>query len=542
MATDDPLADGRRLEASGQRDAAIETYRRAILATPDDPAGYVHLGELLYAAGFEDEARGVYDIGLRRLPASPLLNWARCMITLPMVPVDQGRRDAALASFAEQLDRLPAICFASQAALREARRAVGLRAPFFLPYLGDVDQALLRRHGRLAADIMAANDPARGAAPRVPLRDGERIRVGIVSGLFLRHAVWRMPTMGWVQHLDRTRFTLFGYHTRDERDAATVAAAGLFDRFQSGWAPVTTWCDRIGADAPHVLIYPELGIDQTSLQLAALPLAPLQCTSWGHPVTSGLPTIHAYLSSDAMEPPGADAQYTERLVRLPGLGACLDPDSRAWGEALGTGDAWARFGLPDDAVRILCCQSLSKFRAEHDDLLPRIARALPTARFVLVYPNERARDTLWRRLFLAFHQAGIPAEAHCLFVPSLGHGAFSALVRDAHVNLDTIGWSGCNTTVDALAHGVPTVTLAGDTLRARHSMAFLRAVGVTDTIAADVDDMVAIVARLGKDPAARADIAARLRAGAPRLFGDRAPVRALEDFLSAEVARRCADG
>ena len=80
---------------------------------------------------------------------------------------DQALRDAALASFAEQLDRLPAICFASQAALREARRAVGLRSPFFLPYLGAVDLSLLRRHGRLAADIMAANDPARGATPRV---------------------------------------------------------------------------------------------------------------------------------------------------------------------------------------------------------------------------------------------------------------------------------------------------------------------------------------------------------------------------------------
>ena len=56
------------------------------------------------------------------------------------------------------------------------------------------------------------------------------------------------------------------------------------------------------------------------MRLAALRLAPVQCTTWGHPDSSGLPTMDYYLSSEVMEPPDADAHYTERLVRLPGLG------------------------------------------------------------------------------------------------------------------------------------------------------------------------------------------------------------------------------
>ena len=42
-------------------------------------------------------------------------------------------------------------------------------------------------------------------------------------------------------------------------------------------------------------------------------------TAWGHPMTSGLPTIDAFLSADAMEPPDAQDHYSEELVRLPGL-------------------------------------------------------------------------------------------------------------------------------------------------------------------------------------------------------------------------------
>ena len=41
----------------------------------------------------------------------------------------------------------------------------------------------------------------------------------------------------------------------------------------------------------------------------------LQCTK--RPVTTGLPAMDLFLSSEAMEIPGADAHYSERLVRLP---------------------------------------------------------------------------------------------------------------------------------------------------------------------------------------------------------------------------------
>lgn len=535
------LAQGRSQQAAGQRDAAMQTFQRAILAAPDDPTCYAHLGELLYVGGFDAEARGIYDIGLRRLPASPLLNWARCMLTLPMVAADQSEAAAAREAFAERLLGLRAICFADGGALREAQRAVGFRSPLFLPCLGDVDPALMAAYGQLVADIMAANDPARGVAPRVRWRQGEKIRVGFVSGLFLWHAAWRMPTRGWVANLDRSRFTLIGYHTRDEQDEETRRAAPMFDRFHSGLTPLRLWLNRITADAPHVLIYPELGSDQTSQQLAALPLAPLQCTTWGRPATAGLPTVRYFLSADAMEPPDAGPQYTETLVRLPGLGTALDPDTTFWGNRPPEGDAWAGFGLAAESFRILCGQAPQTYSPEHDSVFPRIAQALPTARFAFLFQTERARDILWRRLFLAFQAQGVNAETHCLFVPTAGRAATVALIRDAHINLDVIGWSGCETALDAVAHGTPTVTLPGATMRSRQAAAILTMMGVTDGIARSVPDMIDKVVALGRDPTERTLLGDRLHHARARLFGDLTPVRALETFLTTEVARRCAD-
>ena len=45
-------------------------------------------------------------------------------------------------------------------------------------------------------------------------------------------------------------------------------------------------------------------------------LARVQATPWGHPETTGFPTIDYYLSAEALEPPNAAANYTERLVAL----------------------------------------------------------------------------------------------------------------------------------------------------------------------------------------------------------------------------------
>ena len=81
----------------------------------------------------------------------------------------------------------------------------------------------------------------------------------------------------------------------------------LCERFVRGPLSLDAWRQAILADAPHVIIYPEVGMDRVSAQLAAQRLAPVQCNAWGHPDTSGLPTLDYYLSSDLMEPPDGAA-------------------------------------------------------------------------------------------------------------------------------------------------------------------------------------------------------------------------------------------
>jgi predicted O-linked N-acetylglucosamine transferase (SPINDLY family) len=85
-------------------------------------------------------------------------------------------------------------------------------------------------------------------------------------------------------------------------------------------------------------------------------------------------------------------------------------------------------------------------------------------------------------------------------------------MRVADVFLDSVGWSGCNTTLEAFAAGLPAVTCRGETMRARHTAAMLEMIGLADCIAETVDAYVTLAARMGRDTAWRSEIANKLNA------------------------------
>jgi predicted O-linked N-acetylglucosamine transferase (SPINDLY family) len=106
------------------------------------------------------------------------------------------------------------------------------------------------------------------------------------------------------------------------------------------------------------------------------------------------------------------------------------------------------------------------------------------------------------------------------------------------VGLDTIGWSGCNTTLETLMVDVPVVTLPGSRTRTRHAFAFLTMMGVTETIAESSDDFVEIAVRLGSDSVWRRAVSDKIASTKGRCYRDRECIAALEEFFERCVAER----
>jgi CRISPR-associated protein Csy1 len=107
----------------------------------------------------------------------------------------------------------------------------------------------------------------------------------------------------WITDLPRDLFEVYVYHLVPGLDALGRRIADRADHLRHfpRWRP-SQIAPHIRADALDVLVYPEVGMAAVTFALAASRLAPLQCAGWGHPVTTGLPTIDVFFSSACMEP------------------------------------------------------------------------------------------------------------------------------------------------------------------------------------------------------------------------------------------------
>ena len=313
---------GMSLLALDRRPDAVASFRRALELQPDHAQASFNLAVALLPTDRELAIISL-DRTLASCPRFADARFVRCVAELPPIYDDEGEIDRCRSAYGESLDRL----LADSGKLdHKSLSSLPFHAlPFYLAYQGRNDRDLQRRFGSLLCNIVRHKNPSPTRIPG-PAAPGEPVRVGIVSGQFFNHSVWKIPVQGWLAQLDRRRFLLTCYHTGTKVDAATETARSLCERFVQGALPsVEAWCEQILSDAPHVLIYPEIGMDPMSAELGALRLAPVQCTTWGHPSTTGFPTIDYFLSSEGMEPPDAADHYTERLVRLPNLSIYYDP-------------------------------------------------------------------------------------------------------------------------------------------------------------------------------------------------------------------------
>lgn len=516
---------GATLMHTGDLPGAIEAFQRAVRFGCEDAFTRIQLGLALKFRGRCADALREFERAAARDGADPLARWLATVGTLPMIFDSPAAIDRALAAFRSRLAELDA-WFAANGCPR-ADGVVAEPNPFHIAYIETDLRADLARYGdmccRLMAGWSAARPRPRPQAPAI-VRD-RRTRVGIVTRYFYRHSVWSAIVKGMLTTLDRRRFRLDLFHVGDQRDAETDFARAHSDSYVPSLVRTDASADAISAAAPDILIYPEIGMDPLSTRLAALRLAPLQVASWGHPVTTGLPTVDIFLSAERLEPADGASHYTERLVALPGLGARVERE-----RADATPADPSNYGI--DAARpfFLCPGVPWKYLPHFDDALVAISARAPLVQFVFFEPvlQLAAATQLHRRFAARCLAAGIDPAGRIVFAPWLGRSEFLGLASQAAACLDSFGFSGFNTVLQCLQAGAPMVTLEGKFMRGRLASGVLRHVGLADHVATDAQDYVerAVACVTRRFPAGE------LVAKVARAYDDCEPMRALARLLS----------
>jgi predicted O-linked N-acetylglucosamine transferase (SPINDLY family) len=269
-------------------------------------------------------------------------------------------------------------------------------------------------------------------------------------------------------------------------------------------------------------------MEPVTYTLALTRLAPVQCATWGHPVTSGIESVDYFISADALEPQGSEDQYTEKLVRLPHL-AVYYYRPQAAGAA-----SRASFGLPDDATLYGCPQSLYKFHPEFDAILAGVLRGDPKGLLVLLKGNHPEWE---QRLMQRFGQTMPDCVSRVRWIPRQDRAGYLNLMSCFDVSLDPIHFGGGNTSYEALALGVPIVTLPSGMLRGRLTYAMYKQMNLMDCAVDSPQQYIETALRLGMDRDFRQQMSEKIRSAGALIFENRACVDDLEAFFR-EVGRR----
>src|SRR5262249_10188766 len=158
----------------------------------------------------------------------------------------------------------------------------------------------------------------------------------------------------------------------------------------------------------------------------------------------------------------AKLHYSEQLIRLPNLSIYYEPTATTPAAA-----SRSEFGLRSSATAFWCGQSLFKYLPQFDQIYPRIAREVGDCQFVFLhFPGGlHVKELFKQRLAQAFDEYGLKYADHCVILPKLDSSRFAALLSQSDIVLDSIGWSGCNSTLECLEYDLPIVTMVGALMR-----------------------------------------------------------------------------
>ncbi len=209
----------------------------------------------------------------------------------------------------------------------------------------------------------------------------------------------------------------------------------------------------------------------------------------GYPGTSGLRAMDYRLVDPVLAPPGRlDHLFTERLAYLPSMLVFGKPEHLP---PL-TPPPLARNGY----ITFGSFNRMNKLGNEVIALWAEILRRAPNARLLIGAVTEETVADALRARFVAH---GITA-GRIAFLPRLGMADYLAAHEGIDLLLDAFPWASGTTAHFGLWMGVPTLTLAGQSLVARLGAAAMSAAGLERFVAESAAQYVEIALRAAAQP------------------------------------------
>ncbi len=335
---------------------------------------------------------------------------------------------------------------------------------------------------------------------------GKWIKVGFLSGDFREHATSILMAAMLERH-DRERFEFVAYsYGRDDGSDLRMRVQRAFDRFTDiGTLAMHDAAARIHADGIDILLDLAGHVDGSRLDILSHRPAPVQGHFLGYPGTTGAPFVDFFIADRITVPPGAEAHFTERILRMP---HCYQPNDPA--RVVPPAPPRSACGLPEDGLVICSMNQPIKIDARVFGHWCRLLRALPGACLWLLGFNARSQKNL-----RAHAQANGVDPSRLVFAGRVPQAEHLARLRNADIALDTFPCNSHTTASDVLWAGVPLITTRGATFASRVAASVLTAADCADWVFDDPERAFAATLAMAGD--ARALLEAKSRVEAARV-------------------------
>ena len=530
---------GNTLRKCGRQKEAEACYRKALALMPHHPEARQNLAGLLLFEGRADEAeqilaplqqsrhahvhnllgqihqlqgktaaaRSSYDHAIKLDGSQPLWQFRReavCPVIAPNTrAISSWRRQ-----FSRGIDKLPQTSLSDVAADLPGSHA---EPPFHLAYHGECNKALKQRY----AQRFLVEPPDFAPRKEGPPNIGMVVTAGH-EGIFLK------CTGGILEHWGSS-----GTNITVIAPAASVAMISqAIHNPKIGYHILGSNPEKAAQDLRQqqfdLIYYWEAGSDATNYFLPFFRPAPVQVISWGTADTTGIPAIDYYIGSRVWEDQSRAPDYSEKLVLLDRAPTCFPrlnfdgkPDR-------------AKFGFAKDEHIYLCAQNLFKIHPDCDQLFKDLLDTDKKARIILVEGKQKA----WTELLKARLDRTLShGMTRITFLNRLNYGDYCTLVKSADVVLDSLHFSGGNTSYETLDLGTPIVTLPGRFIRGRFTLGCYTTMGIEGCIAKNRQDYLEKAIEIASDPCLRQKITEKISDAAPTLFEDQRAARSFEQKL-----------
>lgn len=470
-----------------QCDSAIAAYRKAIQLDPTFEAAHSNLGNVLKDSGRLIEAIEHYR---KALSLSP--NFAGAYCNLGSALKDMGEMEEALAYLRKALSLRPGYL--------KAQGNLLFTLSFYEASSPTEYLEAARSYGKM---VLAQAAPYTSwHVLQFSLGAPHRLRVGLVSGDLNTHPVGYFLE-NILKHLDQARVELVAYSTSGLEDELT----GRIKPYFSAWNMIAGMSDetvaqKIHADGIQILIDLAGHTAKNRLSVFAWKPAPVQVNWLGYWASTGVPGMDYLLADPISVPESNRVHFTEAIWYLPETRVCFTPPTEPAAVLPGPLPA-----VKNGYITFGNFNKLAKINNRVVALWGRVMQAIPTARLRLQNIGVHASSTREQLLKRLSHE-GISSERVTLS-DMMPRDKYLAAYAEVDFILDTFPYTGGTTTCEALWMGVPTLTLAGNSIIGLQGASFLACVGLGDWVAKSEDDYVERALAHASD----IDCLAHLRAG-----------------------------